>query len=29
VTSSFSISGSVERGAEPKLQAMEINREVE
>jgi hypothetical protein len=29
VTSSFSISGSVERGAEPKLQPLEINREVE
>ncbi|MEO7032916.1 MAG: hypothetical protein ABI548_03700 [Polyangiaceae bacterium] len=29
VTSSFSISGSVERGAEPKLQPMEIYREVE
>jgi hypothetical protein len=29
VTSSFSISGSVERGAEPKLQALEIYREVE
>jgi len=29
VTSSFAISGSVERGAEPKLEPMEINREVE
>ncbi|HKO53013.1 MAG TPA: hypothetical protein VJV79_35130 [Polyangiaceae bacterium] len=29
VTSSFAISGSVERGAEPKLQPLEINREVE
>jgi len=29
VTSSFSISGSVDRGAEPKLQPLEINREVE
>jgi len=29
VTSSFSISGSVERGAEPKLQPLEIYREVE
>ena len=29
VTSSFAISGSVERGAEPKLGQLEINREVE
>src|SRR5882724_11895719 len=29
VTSSFSISGSIERGAEPKLLPMEIYREVE
>jgi len=29
VTSSFSLSGSVLRGAEPKLQPLEINREVE
>lgn len=29
VTSSFSISGSVDRGAEPKLLPLEINREVE
>ena len=29
VTSSFAIAGSVERGAEPKLEPMEINREVE
>ena len=29
VTSSFSISGSVDRGAEPKLQPLEITREVE
>jgi hypothetical protein len=29
VTSSFSISGSVQRGAEPKLEPLEINREVE
>lgn len=29
VTSSFSISGSLERGAEPQLQPLEINREVE
>jgi hypothetical protein len=29
VTSSFSISGSVEPGSEPKLQPLEINREVE
>jgi len=29
VTSSFTIAGSVERGAEPKLEPLEINREVE
>jgi len=29
VTSSFSIAGSVERGGEPKLEPLEINREVE
>lgn len=29
VTSSFSISGSIDKGAEPKLQPLEINREVE
>jgi hypothetical protein len=29
VTSSFAISGSIERGGEPKLQPMEIYREVE
>ena len=29
VTSSFSISGSIDKGAEPKLQPLEIDREVE